>query len=217
MRGDLGYYLATSYRRKSIDAALAEISDDFTGRVLDIGGARVRGAFRRSPAARWVVADIDGSRAPDVMADIQALPFGGEVFDAVKATEVFEHVPDPAQGLAECRRVLRPGGRLVLSIPFLERIHGDPGDYGRYTATMWMRLLDHAGLRVVTLTVQGGFFTHLAGLLRFLVLRAPGGLRHAGYCLFPLFDLVASLDGVPRVRRSDLASFVNGYFIVAIR
>jgi SAM-dependent methyltransferase len=217
MRGALRYYVGTSYRRKSIDAALAEIAGVFTGRVLDIGGARVRGAFQRSPQARWVVADLDGSRAPDVIADIQALPFGGEIFDVVKATEVLEHVPDPIRSLAECRRVLRPGGRLVLSIPFLERIHADPDDYGRYTAAMWTRLLDHAGLRVVSLTSQGGYFTHLAGLLRFLILRAPWGIRQAGYGVFPLLDLLARLDRAAPVQRSQLASFVNGYFIVAIR
>jgi SAM-dependent methyltransferase len=217
MKGALGYYVGTSYRRKSIDAALAEIASVFTGQVLDIGGARVRGAFQRSPQARWVVADLDGSRGPDVIADIQALPFGSEVFDVVKATEVLEHVPDPIQSLTECRRVLKPGGRLVLSIPFLERVHADPDDYGRYTASMWTRLLDQAGLRVVTLTPQGGFFTHLAGLFRFLVLRAPAGLRHAGYCVFPLLDLLARLDAVAAVRRSELGSFVNGYFIVALR
>ena len=85
------------------------------------------------------------------------------------------------------------------------------------TAAMWTRLLDHAGLRVVSLTSQGGYFTHLAGLLRFLILRAPWGIRQAGYGVFPLLDLLARLDRAAPVQRSQLASFVNGYFIVAIR
>ena len=73
------------------------------------------------------------------------------------------------------------------------------------------------GLVPRTIAPQGGYFTHVAGLVRFLVLRAPGGLRHAGYLMFPLLDLLAWLDRLPRVRNSALASFVGGYLIIATR
>lgn len=217
MSTGLAYYLGVSYRRKRVDADLAAVASLFAGRVLDVGGARQRGAFRPPAGARWIVADIDGARAPHVGADIQALPFREAAFDAVKATEVLEHVPDAARALAECRRVLRPGGRLVITAPFLERLHGDPGDYARYTRSMWERLLAQAGMQIITIREQGGYFTHLAGLLRFLVLRAPRLLRWAGYCAFPLLDLLARLDASPRARRSELAAFVGGYLIVAER
>jgi ubiquinone/menaquinone biosynthesis C-methylase UbiE len=49
-----------------------------------------------------------------VSADVQALPFGDQAFDWAVATLVFCEVPNPAAGLAEVRRVLRPGGRLLL-------------------------------------------------------------------------------------------------------
>jgi SAM-dependent methyltransferase len=209
------YYLGTSYRRKRVDADLAARRGDLRGRVLDVGGARRRGRFRPPAGARFVVADIDLAGRPQVGADIQALPFRAGVFDAVKATEVLEHVPDVARALRECGRVLRPGGRLVATVPFLERVHGDPDDFARYTRSMWERLLADAGLAPLVIEPQGGYFTHLAGLVRFLVLRAPRGLRHAGYALFPLLDLVARLDGWPRVRASELAAFVGGYLIVA--
>jgi SAM-dependent methyltransferase len=215
--GGLGYYLGVSYRRKRVDADLASTSAHFTGRVLDVGGARQRGAFRRPAGARWVVADIERAFRPDVTADVQALPFRAAVFDAVKATELLEHVPDVAAALAECRRVLKPGGHVVITAPFLERLHGDPGDFSRYTRSMWERLLAAADLKPVTIAEQGGYFTHLAGLLRFLVLRAPRPLRWAGYGVFPLLDLLARLDATERARRSGFAAFVGGYLIVAER
>lgn len=217
MKGGLPYYLGVSYRRKRVDADLAAATAHFTGRVLDVGGARQRGAFRRPAGARWVVADIERGFRPDVGADVQALPFRDAVFDAIKATELLEHVPDVARALGECRRVLRPGGHLVITAPFLERLHGDPGDYSRYTRSMWERLLAAADLKPVTIDEQGGYFTHLAGLLRFLVLRAPRPLRWAGYGFFPLLDLMTRLDASPRARRSEFAAFVGGYLIVAER
>jgi SAM-dependent methyltransferase len=49
--------------------------------------------------------------------DVQRLTFAAASFDVCTSTEVFEHVPDDARGFAELRRVLRPGGRLVFSVP----------------------------------------------------------------------------------------------------
>lgn len=215
MTSRLDYYLGVSYRRKRVDADLASLAHHFRGRVLDVGGARRRGRFRPPPGARWIVVDLAG--ACDVRADVVALPFRAGAFDAIKATEVLEHVPDPAAALRECARVLQAGGHLVMTAPFLERLHGDPGDYARFTETMWVRLLAEAGLRPVRIAPQGGYFTHLAGLVRFLVLRAPAGVRHLGYGLFPLLDLLARLDAAARVQRSEFASFVGGYLIVATR
>lgn len=55
--------------------------------------------------------------------DVQELPFGDATFDHVVFTLVFCSVPDPERGLAEVRRVLKPGGRLV----FIEHVRPDAG------------------------------------------------------------------------------------------
>lgn len=213
----LALYLGTSYRRRLIDADLERARAYLAGRVLDVGGGRRRGSFRSPSGARWFIADTSATGRPHVRADVQALPFRDEAFDAIKITEVLEHVPDTAAALRECHRVLRPGGRLVATAPFLEHLHGDPDDYVRYTDSMWRRLLAECGLTPESVTPQGGYFTHLAGMLRFLVQRAPAGLRHAGYLLFPLFDLLARVDRTRCARRPEFASYVGGYFIVANR
>jgi hypothetical protein len=82
---------------------------------------------------------------------------------------------------------------------------------------MWRRLLAESGLTADSVTPQGGYFTQLAGMLRFLVQQAPAGVRHLGYALFPLLDLLARADRLERVRHSTLASFVGGYLITARR
>ena len=52
----------------------------------------------------------------------ERFPFGGDVFDVVVAGELLEHVRDPAHIVGEARRVLRPGGRLVGSVPNAYRL-----------------------------------------------------------------------------------------------
>jgi GT2 family glycosyltransferase/ubiquinone/menaquinone biosynthesis C-methylase UbiE/glycosyltransferase involved in cell wall biosynthesis len=74
---------------------------------------RVRGSEYLSPTAPsgTVIAGIRHE-------DIQAMSFADGSLELIVSNDVFEHVPDPWQGLRECRRVLRRGGELLMSIPF---------------------------------------------------------------------------------------------------
>ena len=58
-----------------------------------------------------------GAATPRAAADVRALPFGTGVFDGVFCINLFEHVPEPAAVLAECARVLKPGGRVLAVTP----------------------------------------------------------------------------------------------------
>lgn len=55
--------------------------------------------------------------------DVQNLTWADASFDLITHTEVFEHVPDDARGFAELRRVLRPGGRMVFTVPMSDMTH----------------------------------------------------------------------------------------------
>jgi len=52
-----------------------------------------------------------------IQGDVEALPFEANDFATVLCTEVIEHIPDPSAALSEFRRVLKPGGVLVGSVP----------------------------------------------------------------------------------------------------
>lgn len=61
---------------------------------------------------------------PVVLGDVEEMPFEDASFGTVVCTEVIEHVPDPARALAEIRRVLRPGGVLIGSVPARSLVWG---------------------------------------------------------------------------------------------
>jgi SAM-dependent methyltransferase len=68
-----------------------------------------------------------------VQADAARLPVRDASADAVVMVELLEHVPDPGAAIDEAWRVLRAGGALVASVPFVAPVHGDPGDFYRFS------------------------------------------------------------------------------------
>lgn len=76
--------------------------------------------------------DISESRKPDIVADICEVDYRDE-FDAVVMSEVLEHIPRPHVALDKVLQALKPGGRLILSVPFIFPLHDRPHDYYRYT------------------------------------------------------------------------------------
>lgn len=86
--------------------------------VLDIGAGRgALGAALRLGGHRGQIVGIDPSPgAPDIhLGHAEALPFAPQSFDAVLFVRVLAHLPDPGAALAEARRVLRPGGRVIVA------------------------------------------------------------------------------------------------------
>jgi SAM-dependent methyltransferase len=79
---------------------------------------------------------VDGVNYPNVhlVANLARLPIRSESLAGVISFGVLEHVPDPQSHVAEMRRILKPGGRVLCFIPFIQGFHASPYDYQRYTA-----------------------------------------------------------------------------------
>jgi SAM-dependent methyltransferase len=85
-----------------------------------------------------------------------ALPFESCSVDTVLLTDVLEHIPEPMNLICEIARILRPGGKLILGVPFLYWLHEVPHDYYRYTEFALRRFCQRNGLRVLELLPYGG-------------------------------------------------------------
>jgi SAM-dependent methyltransferase len=206
-----------SNRRVRLDALLVANHHVYKGNVLDVGG-KVRGRFVKPAEGvrQWVVTDIVWDERPDVILDVAALPIASNSVDTIKATELFEHVWHPEVGLRECHRTLAPGGRMVLSVPFLHRLHADPSDFQRWTIFKWRKELEAVGFDIIVEEVTGTFFTVLGDMLKALLRSLPKVIRQPPLMLLsPLLEAMAKLDDRPRIRANRLlSSFHSGYFFV---
>lgn len=212
---NLKYFFFTSYRRKRLDKTLLNHSSYFHGKVLDIGGGKKDGKFVPPKTKSWVVVDIDQKSNPNVIASVDKLPFKDKSFDVVKATELFEHIEKLEMGFAECARVLKKNGFLVISSPFLFPLHPDPYDFQRVTLQKWKSLARENKLKMVLAEEQGYYFMLIAELLRAAIVKLPTTLRYPLYLTFPVLDLLAVLDSAAFVRNSKfIQNYVCGYFIV---
>ncbi|MFQ5880865.1 MAG: class I SAM-dependent methyltransferase [Candidatus Methylomirabilales bacterium] len=124
--------------------------------VLNLGSGV--GTFDRylSNDIRAVNLDIDPSKLNlDVIADAHLLPFKSASFDIVYSIAVLEHVKKSWTVADEIARVLRPGGHVVLEVPFLNVIH-DKDDYFRFTDKGIQALFDETRFAVVLAQVGSG-------------------------------------------------------------
>lgn len=140
------------------------------------------------------------------------LPFADASYDHAAAFEVIEHHPEPAVALQEMARVVRPGGFVYLSWPFIFPLHEEPYDHFRYTHYSMERLAKSAGLETV------GFW-RTGGLVAVLVTLANGGLaflhdrggwrKLAALSVYPVF-LLLQYAAIPfaHIGRESVLSYV---------
>ena len=152
------------------------------GRLLDIGcGAQpyrpwAEAAGLEYTGADWPRSIHEAQKADAVSADLsqRPWPFADAEFDALLCTEVLEHQPDPAAFLAECARVCRPGGTILLTTPLLWPEHEAPYDFYRYTQFGLRHLFEQAGFRPEAIEPRGGWHTALAQTLGLWSVKAIG-------------------------------------------
>lgn len=128
--------------------------------VLDAGaGARpYSGIFHRQ---RYESCDMPGGfyhQKHDFECWLHEIPQPDARYDAIINTQVLEHVPEPVSVLLELRRVLKPGGVLLLSVPLTAPLHGEPWHFFHFTHHGIFELARRTGWEVVSCEKIGGAF-----------------------------------------------------------
>jgi SAM-dependent methyltransferase len=179
---------------QAIGSAMADLRMTSTSSVLDYGCADQPYRTWIPADATYIGADLPGN--PEANLYIRSdgtLDVEDASFDAILSTQVLEHVADPVTYVAECYRVLRPGGRLLLSTHGIMVYHPDPVDYWRWTGAGLRRQVEEAGFRVCSLTgVMGLTATGLQLFQDGLRSRLPRLLRPAFTALVQA--LIAFMD-----------------------
>lgn len=213
-------FFSSTNRRLRLDRLLTSHSGIFTTEsvVLDIGG-RDRGVFKKPKdnVKKWIFADIEPKHHPDILLDVSNMKeIASNSINIILATELFEHVEKPEDGLRECYRVLTKGGTMILSVPFLYRVHGDPFDFQRWTDKKWEKELEEVGFKIDELIIMGRYFSVMADNFKMFVWSLPYIIRHFLYILFPLIEILTLLDRCKCVKKGQILRwFHGGYFIIA--
>lgn len=151
-----------------------------TGDLVDLGCGHVPlyGAYRDLVTSVTCVdwpQTLHPSPHLDVEADLtEPLPLPDAAYDTALLTDVLEHLPRPDAIWAEIRRILRPGGVLLLGVPFLYSVHEQPHDYHRYTSFRLELFAQDHGFEVVELLPYGGSWDVVADVTAKLLARKPG-------------------------------------------
>jgi SAM-dependent methyltransferase len=152
--GLLGLFVNPFYfARHELFMAMKELAPEIRGRVLDVGcGNRPYQSLVN--ASEYVGLELDTpenrrSKAADAFYDGRTFPFDDRSFDGVICNQVLEHVFEPEAFVDEIRRVLKEGGRLLLTVPFVWDEHEQPRDYGRYSSFGLASLLDRHGFELL--------------------------------------------------------------------
>ena len=188
------------------------------GDVLDFGCGEKPYRNLFTNAASYIGVDIEVSGHShqgehiDVFYDGKTLPFPNDHFDHVFSTEVFEHIFNIDEILPEVIRVLKPGGSLLITCPFVWPEHEKPYDFARYTSFGITHVLEKHGLKVDKHIRTGNFIETIAQLNMFLLYcylpKRPLFLYlilHQ-FFLLPIILVISLLNIIlpARIKRNDL-------------
>lgn len=211
------WLLGAREEHDALQAAFAPLS----GVIVDVGCADRRAFRYLSAGCTYIGVDYPGTAVglyhtrPDVFADAKRLPFDDRSVDGIILKDVLEHIEGPHVALRECARVTRPGGALVLWMPFMYPVHDVPHDYQRFTEHGLSAYLAEAGFDVASASrVLKPIGT--AGLLVCLALAdSCEQIVTRRRLLLPLLPVLATLIVVVNVSVAVLGFLPGGAFMPA--
>jgi SAM-dependent methyltransferase len=135
------------------------IKKHVTGKLLDIGcGNKPYAEILMSVADEYIGCDIiqSSDNRVDILCPANSIPLDNETFDTVISTQTIEHVEDHQGLVNEAYRLLKPGGKFILSGPLYWPLHEEPYDFFRFTKHGFTYILEKAGFEVLSIDSNGG-------------------------------------------------------------
>jgi len=143
---------------------VALLREHIQGRVLDVGCGRMPfRSFLEGRIELYHGLDLE-RRSPEThyISDAQNMAvIDDSSYDSVISLSTLEHVPNPWSALSEMCRVCKPGGKIVLALPHISRLHEEPHDYYRFTPYGMRAMAENFGLEIISIKPLGGLFAFL--------------------------------------------------------
>lgn len=171
----------SEYRENWLKNVLSEIPDGSI--ILDAGAGESRykvfcehleytsqdfAEYDGAGDLKGIQKDIRDYSALDIVSDITAIPVDDESFDVVMCIEVIEHLPNPIEALSELNRVLKPGGKLIITAPFASLTHYSPYHYATGFNKYFYEhhLMNELKFKSIDIKANGNYFEFLAQEIR---------------------------------------------------
>ncbi len=205
--------------RNGIYKGVLRMAGRITGDVLDFGCGEkpYESLFRNARSYVGVDVEVSGhdhaQSKVDFFYDGRSLPFPDGRFDAVVSFEVLEHIFNVDEALGEIGRVLKPGGQILITIPFAWDEHEAPYDFARYTSFGITDVLKRNGFEVVELKktttyVLAVCLMWIAYVTQHVLPRRPAWLRAVGQLVF-VFPMNLAALGLDLVLPKRYEYFCN--------
>jgi SAM-dependent methyltransferase len=136
---------------------------ELTGKLLDFGCGSKPYVSLFSHVSEYIGVDTENeghnheNESIDIYYDGDLLPFESNTFDSILSNEVIEHVPSLHISLSELNRVLKPGGKILLTVPFVCFEHELPYDFRRFTLNGLVETLKEYGFEIIVSEKTGNY------------------------------------------------------------
>jgi SAM-dependent methyltransferase len=153
--GVLGIIINPFYiARKGLVSNIEELGKEISGRTLDVGcGTKPYKNYFNS--TEYIGLEIETTQHKEAQADVfykgGSFPFKDKEFDSIVTNQVFEHIFNPDDFMNEINRVLKPGGKLLMTVPFVWDEHEQPFDFARYSSFGLRSVLENHGFEILLL------------------------------------------------------------------
>jgi len=151
----------------------------------------------------------------DFFYDGRHFPFDDNSFDNVLSTQVLEHVPNPMEILNEIARVLKPGGYVMISVPFTQEEHEVPYDFYRFSSYAIADMFNNAGLKIIEYKKLTGGVKAIISTITFYIFRTVYRNRKISLMVIDLLCTIFNLCGIilSKIFRKDGNIYINNFVI----